>query len=85
MYYVYLLRSTAFPDQTYIGHTSDLKKRLAAHNSGKSPHTSRYRPWHVQTYLAFSDEVSAIAFEKYLKSGSGQAFAKRRLWPAPNL
>ena len=35
--------------------------------------------WRLKTYIAFSDEAQAIAFEKYLKSGSGRAFAKKRL------
>jgi predicted GIY-YIG superfamily endonuclease len=30
MYYVYFLRSTSSPDQTYIGFSKDLKKRIAA-------------------------------------------------------
>jgi predicted GIY-YIG superfamily endonuclease len=43
------------------------------------PHTSKYKPWRVKTYLSFSDESRAIAFEKYLKSPSGRAFAAKRL------
>jgi hypothetical protein len=31
----------------------------------------------MRTYIAFNDEQRAIAFEKYLKSGSGRAFAKK--------
>jgi predicted GIY-YIG superfamily endonuclease len=56
-----------------------LKKRLTAHNAGQSPHTSKFKPWRLVTYIAFSDESKAAAFERYLKSGSGQAFAKKRL------
>jgi len=41
--------------------------------------TSKYRPWQLKTYVAFSNEERAVAFEKYLKSGSGRAFAKKRL------
>src|SRR4051812_36545045 len=44
MYYVYLLRSTSFPDQTYRGFTEDLKTRFKDHNAGKSKHTSKYAP-----------------------------------------
>ncbi|OAF05986.1 excinuclease ABC subunit C [Bradyrhizobium centrolobii] len=80
MYYVYLLESEAFGDQRYIGLTTDLKQRLAHHNAGKSPHTSKYKPWRLVTYVAFSDIGKARAFERYLKSGSGHAFAKKRLW-----
>lgn len=80
MYYVYLLESEASGGQRYIGLTTDLKRRLADHNAGKSSHTSKYTPWRLVTYVAFSDVEKARAFERYLKSGSGHAFAKKRLW-----
>ncbi|MBI2738863.1 MAG: GIY-YIG nuclease family protein [Rhodospirillales bacterium] len=75
MIYVYLLRSHAAPDQHYVGLTTDLKRRLADHNGGKSPHTSKFTPWRLVSYVAFSDQAKAAAFERYLKSGSGHAFA----------
>jgi len=34
----------------------------------------------LATYIAFSNRMKAEAFERYLKSGSGHAFAKKRLW-----
>lgn len=80
MYYVYLLESEVSGGQRYIGLTTDLKRRLADHNAGKSSHTSKYTPWRLVTYVAFSDVEKARAFERYLKSGSGHAFAKKRLW-----
>ena len=51
MYYTYILRSLSNPAQRYIGHTADLRSRLAEHNSGKSPHTAKFRPWKVETYI----------------------------------
>ena len=80
MKYVYLIQSIPFPNQRYIGLTSDIKDRIDAHNEGRSPHTSKYKPWKLVTYLAFSNESKAVEFEQYLKSGSGRAFANRRLW-----
>ena len=80
MHYVYLLRSESSAEQTYIGLTDDLKSRLAKHNEGGSPHTAKYRPWKLVTYLAFSSREQASAFERYLKSGSGRAFSQKRLW-----
>ncbi|MBE0605486.1 MAG: GIY-YIG nuclease family protein [Deltaproteobacteria bacterium] len=53
MKYVYLLQSIAYPDKRYVGLTGDLKKRLAEHNSGRSPHTSRYTPWKVIVSVRF--------------------------------
>jgi len=77
--HVYILQSIPFPDKFYVGITQDVNARLQEHNSGKGGHTSKYKPWRVKTDIAFSDEKKAIAFEKYLKSGSGRAFAKKRL------
>jgi len=67
------------PTKTYVGVTSDLRKRLAEHNVGQAKHTSKYRPWILETYLAFSDHDKALRFEKYLKSSSGIAFSNKRL------
>ena len=80
VWYVYLLESEALKGERYIGITSDLKRRLAEHNAGKSGHTSKFRPWRIVTYVAFSDQAKATSFEIYLKSGSGHAFASKRLW-----
>jgi predicted GIY-YIG superfamily endonuclease len=52
MHYVYLLESETFGGPRYIGLTTDLKKRLADHNAGKSRHTSKYMPWKLVTYVA---------------------------------
>jgi len=52
---------------------------LKKHNAGEVPHTAKFEPWRVKTYLAFSDENQAVNFEKYRKSPSGRAFAQKRL------
>ena len=80
MKYVYLLQSITHPDQRSVGLTSDIDRRLVAHNAGQSPHTAKFRPWTLVTFHAFSDEGKAADFETYLKSGSGRAFASKRLW-----
>jgi predicted GIY-YIG superfamily endonuclease len=77
MKYVYLLESLSSPKETYVELADDLRARLAAHNAGQSPHTSKFKPWRLVTYIAFSDETKVIAFERYLKSSSGRAFAKK--------
>jgi putative endonuclease len=56
-----------------------LRSRLKKHNAGEVAHTSKHGPWMIKTYVAFSDEKQAFVFEKYLKSASGRAFAKKRL------
>jgi putative endonuclease len=79
MYYVYLLRSKDHPDQTYVGSTSDLRKRLTEHNGGKSIHTNKFKPWNLMAYVALPKQYLAEELERYLKSGSGRAFAYRHL------
>jgi putative endonuclease len=79
MHYVYILQCTSSADRYYVGITEDLKNRLAKHNAKAVPHTSKYAPWRIKTYIAFTNEERAFEFEKYLKSGSGRSFAKKRL------
>ena len=78
--YVYLLRSENEPERRYVGLTSDLERRLEEHNAGKSIHTNKHRPWRVVVAIWFADSERAAAFERYLKHGSGHAFASRHLW-----
>ncbi len=78
MYHVYLIRSIKYPELTYIGYTTQIKQRLKTHNDGGSIHTAKYKPWKLVMYLTFSDQETAIKFEKYLKSQSGRAFAVKR-------
>ena len=80
VHYVYLIESLGNPAHRYVGETTDLDRRLAEHNSGKSSHIAKHQPWRLVTYIAFSSQRKAQAFERYLKSGSGHAFARRRLW-----
>ncbi len=77
--YVYILRSKKYPDRHYTGLTDTLEKRLCEHNQGKCSHTAKFVPWEVKTAIAFADFQKAVDFEKYLKSASGKAFAKKRL------
>ena len=78
--HVYLLTSRTDPNRRYIGVTNDLDRRLAEHNAGHSPHTSRFAPWDLTVSIWFADEAKARAFEAYLKQGSGHAFASRHFW-----
>ena len=75
--FVYVLRSVPSPMRYYVGLTSDVGRRLETHNSGGSQHTAMLRPWELVASIEFASERSAAVFEKYLKSGSGRAFAKR--------
>ena len=77
--YVYILQSESDPESFYVGSTEDLKNRLLKHNAGEVPHTSKLRPWRIKTAIAFTNEPQARNFERYLKTASGRAFAKKRL------
>jgi predicted GIY-YIG superfamily endonuclease len=77
--FVYVLRSSPDPSRHYTGVTSNLRARLAAHNRGECHHTSYGKPWVLDVVIAFRDEARAMTFERYLKSGSGVAFAQRHL------
>ena len=80
MFFVYLLRSNSFPKKTYIGITNDLNRRLFEHNQGLNKTTKDHIPWKIEVYIAFKSKEKAKKFEKYLKQGSGYAFAKKHLW-----
>jgi putative endonuclease len=75
---IYVLRSTG-QSRYYTGVTSNVAARLRFHNAGLCRHTANGRPWEVDVIVQFADEARAVAFERYLKSGSGMAFAKRHL------
>jgi putative endonuclease len=74
---VYVLKSQHPVPRFYVGVTSTLGERLADHNAGRCPHTKRYRPWVVHVTIEFAEQARALRFERYLKSGSGRAFAVR--------
>ncbi len=76
-YYVYILVTVNKPARHYVGRTTNLENRLKQHNYGQVPHTSKYRPWRMETVVSFRSEAKAVAFERYLKSGSGREFARR--------
>ena len=80
MYYVCLIEGLSTQREHYVGMTTDLKRRFQEHNQGKSFHTTKFGPWKLISYIAFSNRAKAEAFERYLKSGSGHAFARKRLW-----
>ena len=80
LYYVYFLRSVKDFSKTYIGYTINVQQRLDVHNSGGSVYTKQDKPWKLIAYVAFESEQKALEFEKYIKVGSGHAFAKKRFW-----
>jgi len=76
MYYIYSLKCK---NGYYIGCTNDLKDRIYRHQNGYVPATAKRLPIELEFYFAIRNKYKAFEFEKYLKSGSGRAFAKRHL------
>jgi len=79
MYYVYIIQSVEFSKRFYTGFTENINNRLDDHNHGKSPYTSKFKPWKLLYFCAFNDKKRALDFEKYLKSSSGIAFRNKHL------
>lgn len=80
MYFVYLIKSIKNLEKTYIGWTNNLEQRLERHNNGASLATCDFRPWKLICCIGFTTQAKALSFEKYLKTGSGHAFANKRFW-----
>jgi predicted GIY-YIG superfamily endonuclease len=78
MYYVYILQSEK-DKSCYTGFTADLKERIKKHNRKEVNYSSKKAPFELVWFCAFRDKDKAIAFEKYLKIGSGFAFARKHL------
>ncbi len=77
MWNVYILKCS---DGTYYtGCTNNIEERLKRHNKKEVSYTSTRLPVELITYTVFTDKYKAYNFEKYLKSGSGKAFAFKRL------
>jgi predicted GIY-YIG superfamily endonuclease len=76
MWYVYLLELSN--GDIFIGSTDDLRRRFASHENGHVTSTKNYLPLILRSYVAVQDEATARSLERYFKSGSGKAFAKKR-------
>ena len=75
-FYVYLLKCA--DTKTYTGFSTNLEQRINAHKKGKVDYTKSRLPVELITYIVFSDKYKALAYKKYLKSGSGKAFSNKR-------
>jgi predicted GIY-YIG superfamily endonuclease len=79
MSYTYILRNYK-TNRYYIGSTPDLKNRFKKHKGGKVLSTKSNLNYELEWYCAFKSKSQAIAFERYLKTGSGIAFMKKRFF-----
>ncbi len=49
------------------------------HEKSEIAYTKERLPIKLVTYIAFGDKYKAFEFERYLKSGSGKAFAQKKI------
>ena len=76
---VYILQSKK--DQSYyVGYTTNLKRRIEDHNSGSNKYSSSKKPYELAWYCVFKNKQKALEFERYMKSGSGFAFSRKRFF-----
>ena len=66
-YYVYMLKSIEKKTVTYVGYTSDIKKRIQLHNLGKGAKFTRGRKWKLIYREKFISKKEAILREYYIK------------------
>ena len=77
MYYVYVLQN---PDGTlYKGYTSNLDERIRYHNSGWSRSTKKRGPWRLVYVEQVVTKTEALKRERFLKSGKGRDFIKKKV------
>ncbi len=77
MYFVYLLKLSN--KSIYTGSTPDLDNRVKEHECGVCLSTKDHRPLKLIWYCVFPSRLQALRFERYLKTGSGQAFRNGHL------
>jgi putative endonuclease len=76
VWYVYFLELRN--GDIYVGSTDDLRRRFTSHRSGHVVSTREFLPAVLRSYIAVTEEATARKLERYFKSGSGKAFAKKR-------
>ncbi|WP_395022976.1 GIY-YIG nuclease family protein [Dongia sp.] len=77
VWYVYFLELSN--GDNHVGSTDDLRRRFGSHSRGEVTSTKAYLPVVLKSYVAVPSKVHARQLEVYFKSGSGKAFAKKRL------
>ena len=78
MWYVYFLKLSN--NDIYVGSTNDLRRRIKSLDDGHVLSTKAHLPVTLKSYIAVETETLARALERYFKSGSGKAVAKKRFF-----
>lgn len=78
-YYVYVLKNQV-DDGVYIGYTTNIRKRILNHNSGRGSRTTKYKKnWELIYAELYRNKYDALGREKFLKGGSGRKYLKKQL------
>ena len=78
MFFTYIIQSQ-FDHSYYIGHSSDILKRLEYHNHGLSRYTSKKIPWELVYVETFQTKKEASKRELFLKQQRNRSFYERLL------
>ena len=78
MCYTYVLQSSR-DQRFYTGTTRDLRARMKLHTDGRVRSTAYRRPLALVYYEACMHEDDAFRRERFLKTGKGKRFLRRRL------
>jgi len=81
---VYILKSET-TGRIYIGHTSDLERRLREHNDpklGKCRYTRKQKgPWRLVYSEEMQSRSEAMMRERFLKGGQGRELIYKEIIP----
>jgi putative endonuclease len=78
VWYVYFLKLSNI--NIYVGSTNDLRRRIKSRNDGDVISTRAHLPIALKAYVAVETETLARTLERYFKTGSGKAVAKKRFF-----
>ena len=78
MWRVYFLELAT--DDVYVGSTNDLKPRIAGHRTERGVSTKGHLPLILNADIAVETATIARSLERYFKTGSGKAVARKPFW-----
>ncbi|RLC29621.1 GIY-YIG nuclease family protein [Candidatus Woesebacteria bacterium] len=78
MFYVYIIQSQK-DGKLYTGFTSNVGKRIRAHNQGEVKSTRNRRPFKLVDQEEYKSKTEALKREKFLKSFVGGKTVKSKL------
>jgi len=80
MFYTYVLKGKK-NGKLYTGHTENLERRILEHNTkkDKTKFSCVNGPWELMFFEIFNTRALAMEREKFLKTGKGREYIKKKL------